>query len=147
MRPTQVVVILSFLCVVGIIAVSFYTPRVKALHATLGGEALLLEVVDTEALRIRGLSGHKPLASNEGMLFVFPEDGRYGFWMKDMLFPIDILWLDSGYRIIDTKEHAVPESYPEVFTPHTSARFVLELPAGFFSNHHLKNGNILKMPL
>lgn len=121
------------------------TEKTPVPRAFLGGEALVLEIADTDALHTRGLSGHKPLAENEGMLFVFPKDGLYGFWMKDMLFPLDILWLDSEYRIIDVREGATPESYPQIFTPSTPARYVLELSSGFFSKHKLKNGNILEI--
>src|SRR5882672_5260542 len=48
---------------------------------------------DTDALRTLGLSGHSPLAADEGMLFIFPAPGEYGFWMKDMLFPLDLVWI------------------------------------------------------
>lgn len=118
------------------------TPYVRM---SLGGETLKLEIADTEGLRVQGLSGRKALGVNEGMLFDFSEDGYHQFWMKDMKFPIDIIWFDAGNRIVDVKERATPESYPEVFTPHTLARYVLEVPAGFFENHHLKMGNILEI--
>ena len=120
-------------------------PEKKALHAVLGDEALLLEIADTDTLRTQGLSGHQPLASNEGMLFMFPTEGQYAFWMKDMNFPIDIVWLDSDYRIVDVKNYATPDSYPKMFMPSESARFVLELSAGFFENHHLKKGDRLEV--
>lgn len=111
----------------------------------LGGETLKLEIADTEVLREQGLSGHKPLGANEGMLFIFPNDDQHQFWMKDMLFPIDIVWFDSEYRIIDVRERADPNSYPEIFTPKSNARYVIELPAGFFEKYHLKVGNILEI--
>ena len=111
----------------------------------LGGETLKLEIADTEILRGQGLSGHKPLGTNEGMLFIFPNDDRHQFWMKDMLFPIDIAWIDNEYRIVDVRERVDPSSYPEIFTPESNARYVLELPAGFFENHSLKIGNTLEI--
>ena len=111
----------------------------------LGGETLKLEIADTEILREQGLSGHKPLGMNEGMLFAFPEEGFHSFWMKDMTFPIDILWLDSDYHIMDVRERAQPSSYPEIFTPRMPSQYVLELPEGFFENHSLKIGNTLEI--
>ncbi|MDD5152874.1 MAG: DUF192 domain-containing protein [Candidatus Pacebacteria bacterium] len=126
-------------------AVYFFAPKAKVLHGILGGENLYLEIADTSILHEKGLSLHKPLAPNEGMIFIFSSDGKYGFWMKDMLFPIDILWLDSEYRIVYVKEDVAPSSYPEVFMPTTQARFVLELPAGFFKKHELHLGDTLKI--
>ena len=113
--------------------------------AVLGGETLSLEVADTPSLRQKGLSGHPPLGDHEGMLFVFPEEGLHSFWMKDMLFPIDIIWLDREYRIVDVWERADPKSYPQAVSPRLPARFVVELPAGFFQEHNLKVGNILEI--
>lgn len=144
----RVVIILSFGVFLALIAVGIVqqtAPKAKTLHARLGSEALLLEVADTEKFRIKGLSGHAPLASHEGMLFVFSESAPHGFWMKDMQFPIDILWLDEEYRILDTEERVAPESYPNVFSPSAPARFVLELPAGFFAHYGLRVGDILKI--
>ncbi len=146
MRRRQIIiVILSLLCVAGVIAVSFYTASKRAPYASFGGVELLLEVADTDALRLQGLSLHKPLAPNEGMLFVYQSDGQHSIWMKDMLFSIDIIWLDSEYRIVDVKERASPESYPEVFTPSVPVRYALELSAGFFVEHKLKKGDKLEL--
>ena len=114
-------------------------------QGSLGGEVLVLEVADTPTLRERGLSGHQPLGPNEGMLFVFPTDSRYGFWMKEMTFPIDSIWLDADYHIVDVWRSADPASYPLVVEPRTPARYAVELTSGFFENHHLQMGNILEI--
>jgi len=144
MKKTLIVLIaVVFLAVLIVFA---NTPHKKTLNARLGGEALLLEVADTDALRARGLSGHEPLAKGEGMLFVFSKSNQYGFWMKDMLFPLDILWFDANYQIVDVWEHADPSSYPKTVAPRVPAQFVLEMPAGFFADHHLKVGNIIEIP-
>lgn len=102
-------------------------------------------VADTEMLRAKGLSGQNSLGDNKGMLFVFTEPGLHGFWMKDMYFQIDIIWFDENYQIVDVWERALPDSYPKVFIPRLKAKFVLEVPAGFFSEHNLKIGNTIKI--
>ena len=79
------------------------------------------------------------------MLFVFDRDDFHAFWMKDMNFPIDIIWLDDKYTIVDVWERADPSSYPEVRQPRARARFVVELSANFFREHHLKIGNVLEI--
>lgn len=118
---------------------------VKFMMARMGKEVLRLEVADTSFSRLRGLSGRKVLSEGEGMLFVFPEDGLYGFWMKDMRFPIDIAWLDRRYRIVHLEKHVMPDSYPAVFSPGVHARFVVELPAGFFEKRELGLGTVLEI--
>lgn len=117
----------------------------SVMHARLGGSTLSLEVADTQALRTRGLSGHKPLTKDEGMLFAFPIDGRYGFWMKEMLFPIDIVWLDKNYSIVDVAGHATPDSYPKIFLPNEKSRYVVELPVNYFLDHGLARGDSLEI--
>lgn len=129
----------------GVVAAMLNSHKAPMLHARLGGEAFVLEISDTVALRTRGLSGHAPLGSGEGMIFVFPVDDKHKFWMKDMQFPIDIVWLDSDYRIVDVKKNATSASYPEIFTPVLPARYVIEISAGFFEEHHLKTGDTLEI--
>lgn len=107
----------------------------------IGGMTIKIEIADTEALREKGLSGHRPLKENEGMLFVFEKPDIYSFWMKDMLFPIDILWLDSEKEIVYIKKDAQPLSYPEAFSSNLPAFYVLELSSGFSDRYNLKIGD------
>lgn len=125
--------------------VVFPQPHSRA-NVFLGGEEISVTIADTPSLQARGLGGHEKLEPNEGMLFVFPEPVLAGFWMKDMLFPIDIIYFDANRRIIDVWGNATPESYPKIFIPRAPAQFVLEVPAGFFAEHRLKMGNILEIP-
>ncbi len=98
-------------------------------------------VANTVQTRTRGLSGRAPLAENEGMFFVFDEADRYGFWMKDMRFAIDIIWLSDEGFVIDIDERVTPESYPKVFMSDVPARFVLEVRAGFAREHDIRLGS------
>lgn len=99
----------------------------------INGKSLIVEVVDTPETRSKGLSGHKPLQNNEGMLFVFEKPGFYGFWMKDMTFAIDILWLDEDFKVVDAWLNASPGSYPKTYTPKNKAKYVLETNPGVIS--------------
>lgn len=110
-------------------------------HATFGDTQVSLIVVDTQATRVKGLSGRTALAPNEGMLFVFDQLGYQGIWMKDMLFPIDILWLDASTTIVDIRESVSPATYPQVFAPKAKALYVIELPRGFVAEHEIKIGD------
>ena len=79
--------------------------------------SIQVEVSDTQNERTKGLSGKENLGNREGMLFVFDNEDLHGIWMKDMNFPIDILWINEDYEIVDIKENAKPESFPEIFYP------------------------------
>ena len=60
--------------------------------------------------------------------------------MKEMNFPLDIIWLDSEQKIIDIRSNLQPDSYPKTFSPNQPAQYVLEVPAGFAQNHNLNLG-------
>lgn len=107
----------------------------------INGISLVVEVAQTKAEHEKGLSGRTSLSPDSGMLFIFPEPGIYGFWMPDMHFAIDILWLDSNLRVVYIKKNATPDSYPTVFTPDTNAKFVLEVVSGFTDQHSIKVGD------
>lgn len=108
----------------------------------LDDQTIYVSIADNELSREHGLSGRAGLSPNEGMLFVFPVDGRYAFWMKDMRFAIDILWLANDGTITYIQPSVVPATYPESFTPKTGlARYVLELPAGYTIENNIKVGD------
>lgn len=109
----------------------------------LEGIPIQVAIVDTESSRTRGLSGYAPLRQGQGMLFIFDEEGLYSFWMKDMLFSIDILWFDTEGILVHIEEHVSPASYPTSFTPDSLARYVLEVPAGFVAEHKIIAGSKL----
>jgi len=107
----------------------------------LAGQELRVSVVSTPETRARGLGGRTGLASDEGMLFAFDSDAKYMFWMKDMLFSIDILWLSDDGVVVDIRENVSPATYPKIFTPNVPARYVLELPAGFVKTYNVGLGD------
>ena len=111
----------------------------------LAGETLHVFVADTESLREKGLGGRAGLPSDQGMLFVFTKDGTYGFWMKDMRFPIDILWLSSEGTVVHMAQGVSPDTYPQNFTSDKPARYVLELPAGWAVAHTVQIGDIVRL--
>lgn len=93
------------------------------------------EIVDTPQSRAQGLSERKGLAEDEGMLFVFEHPGKYGFWMKDMLFSIDIVWISEDGTVVHVEHSVTPETYskntsPQTFINTPDAKYVLELASG-----------------
>jgi uncharacterized protein len=92
---------------------------------------------------VKGLSVKNQLKENEGMLFVYQRPAKYHFSMKDMKFPIDIIWLDSDLKVVHI-EHSV-EPCPSAticsqFIPCTDALYVLETIAGFSREHGVSLG-------
>lgn len=100
---------------------------------------------ETKELQEKGLSFRPSLPDGEGMLFVFPTPGNYGFWMKDMLFSIDILWFSGDNVLVDITPQITPDTYPQVFTPSEPIRYVLEVPAGFVERKNIKIGDQLSL--
>lgn len=90
---------------------------------------------------MRGLGGRMGLADGEGMWFEFGSKGHWGIWMKDMKFPIDIVWLDENLNIVDFAERVSPDTYPQVFYPAHDASFVLEIPSGAVEKYQWKVGD------
>lgn len=113
----------------------------------IGNVPLWTEVADTEKKRQIGLSEKESLKNGQGMLFIFDEEERHGIWMKDMNFPIDIVWINKGLDIVDIKSRAEPESYPEVFLPAEKSLYIVEMTAGFLYSNDIKIGQkvILKI--
>ncbi|MDP3763263.1 MAG: DUF192 domain-containing protein [bacterium] len=99
-----------------------------------------VEVADTPEMHAKGLSGRKTLPIDTGMLFVFENQEQYGFWMKDMNFTIDIVWIDENLRIVGIEKRVLPETFPQVFYPKSPVKYVLELPAGFADKYRIDTG-------
>jgi len=125
--------------------------------AQFGGVSLRIDYATTEEEREKGLGGRVSIPNNYGMLFVFPKDDYYGFWMKDMFVPIDIFWLDNSAEggsasggkgqlvVVSMKTYVATSSYPNVFYSNAPARYVLETVAGFAQAHAVATGTTLSL--
>ena len=107
----------------------------------IGDAVLFVEIRDTPEGRVKGLSGRTKLPSDRGMLFVHEEPGMHGYWMKDMRFPVDILWIDEDLRVVETARNVSPESYPTSFRPRSNALYALETNAGWANAHNVTKGS------
>lgn len=113
--------------------------------ASIGDTVFTVKLANTPALRAQGLSGTIPLEDKQGMLFKFDIPGNYGFWMKDMSYPLDFIWIDENKRIVSITENIYPESYPAVFYPDTAVLYALEVPAGSAKRFSLQVGETVKI--
>ena len=99
-------------------------------------------IADTDELKKRGLGDRNSLGEKEAMLFVFNEDEKHYFWMKDMNFPIDIVWLNADKKVIYIERNVATSTYPEVFGPKEKSRYVIELNAGISDKVKLQAGDV-----
>lgn len=111
---------------------------------TIHNTRISVDVADTTAKRTQGLSGVKALPYGRGLLMVFTEDVSPGIWMKDMNFPIDIVWIDKDWVVREVTPSIGPETYPQAFYPKQPIRYILEVPAGFTDIHNIAPGNIVE---
>lgn len=109
----------------------------------IGSGIIKLKVANSLNEQRQGLSGRESLADNSGMLFVYNDSERRCFWMKNMRFPIDIVWLDADKRIVHIYENLSPNTYPESFCSDELARYVIELNSGMVKKLDLSIGQQL----
>lgn len=116
-----------------------------SVEITLPNGSIKAEVADTSASREEGLSGRSGLRNGRGMLFVFDLPGRYGFWMKDMSFPIDMVWINENGVVVNVVENAKPEDYPMTYINQAPASYVLELEANKAREYGIYLGSKVKI--
>ncbi len=96
----------------------------------IGGSKIYIQKAESYADMQQGLGGKDCIDANEGMLFIFDAPGYYPFWMKDMRFSIDIIWLSADKKVVDLETTVEPSTYPRSFVNDKPADYVLELKAG-----------------
>lgn len=104
-----------------------------------------VEIAVTDAERQRGLMFRPHMAPTDGMVFVFEEPGVYPFWMKNTLIPLDMIWVDDAYRIVDVA-HSVPPCKADPCPSYGhkgTAVYVVEVVSGFAKKHGVKPGDRL----
>ncbi|MCC7436496.1 DUF192 domain-containing protein [Candidatus Nomurabacteria bacterium] len=157
-RQTRVLYIFSIIAIGALLLVLFLLLRdgPKSVNNSLedntyeailkiGSMSIPVTVADTEEEQQKGLSGTTSLPQDAGKLFIFNTEGDYGFWMKDMAYSLDIVWIDKNFQIIDITENISPNTYPEVFYPSQKAQYVLELNAGFSTEHNLHKNQLITL--
>jgi len=97
------------------------------------GAEYRLELAVSDEERARGYMFREKIGEREGMMFFFDEPGPHGFWMKNCLVPLDIVWIDGDLRVVHIAEAAPPcpasGACPSI-APLRAATYVLEFAAG-----------------
>jgi uncharacterized membrane protein (UPF0127 family) len=110
---------------------------------SIGDARLLADIAATPDQKSLGLGVRSNMTEAEAMLFPFESEAVHGFWMNGMKFPIDIIWLDAGKKVV----HIEPGLQPcqtslncPTYSPEKSAQYVLETVAGFSQRHNVTVG-------
>jgi len=118
----------------------------------LDDKILVVQIADTDSLRVRGLSWQNELPYNEGMLFVFDESGTRAMWMMGMQFNLDIIWFDENANVV-----AIEKDVPSCKTTievvacrengvsGNNAKYVLEVNAGFVDEFNITENSRLEL--
>ena len=148
MRKKYVFISLLIIAIFCLVFVFFLSNREKPISETLTvvikEKTYTMQVARTSLSRERGLSKTQKIPY-DGMILIFSNPGIYSFWMKDMNYPIDIVWVDKNFQIIEVRENIYPGTYPEVFTPQKESLYVLETQAGFVEEHNIKITDTIKV--
>ncbi len=147
--------IISLICILTVLLIVFYRTLIfndsdQNIHIpfimSYTRSNIRFEISTTTAEQERGLSGRSVIPNNYAMLFIFQKKSRYGFWMKDMLAPIDIIWLSDNGTIMGINNSIQPDTYPNVFYAPVAVRYVLEMQAGYAIRHKWYVGFVVKLP-
>ena len=143
----KIIVFLAILLLLtGVVIISRQNYKLSQIKtACINQHCFQIEVAKTAVQQERGLMYRKSLAKNQGMLFVYPQQGIYSFWMKNMLIPLDIIWIDKNRQIVFIQNSAMPcsEVDCDFITPDTSAKYILEINAGLADRLHLALGDVV----
>jgi len=112
-----------------------------------GDSKFFVKVVETPEDLQKGLMFVESMPENEGMLFIFGDSAPRTFWMKNTLIPLDMIFIDENFVVVDVKEDIPPckadpcGTYPSG----KNSKFVVELNAGSVKEHNISVGDIMRM--
>ena len=117
---------------------------------TIGDASFAVELAVTPQQQAQGLSGRPGLAPSTGMLFIFESEGQHSFWMKDMRFPLDIVWISAERSVVDITEDVSPPDPGQAtsdlptYRPAEPAQYVLEINAGEAESADIRIGDLVE---
>lgn len=126
-----------------VVSVKGLDEKLSKAIVNIGGKHLTASIADSKSSRERGLSGVHSIGPNEGKIFLFEEEGFHKFWMKDMKFPLDVIWVNDQNTVVDIRENLAPETYPDTFVPAYPASKTIEVNAGWVAENDIKIGDTI----
>lgn len=148
MKTTKKLLFIIFLVVIVFVGfVLLFKSPTQPLAIQINQAEVLIEIAGSATSRAQGLSGRESLGEKQGMFFIFEEAELHSFWMKDMLFSLDIIWIDKDFKIVDIDRNITPESFPMLFQPSSPVNYVLEVNAGWTEKNNVRVGDRIEFPI
>lgn len=121
---------------------------IKKLQLKIKTNTISVEIADNIVTKTIGLMGRKTLENNWGMLFVFKKEHKPLFWMFKTVIPLDILWINRKYEIVDITKETIPWKNKSVlktlfnfYKPKTPIKYALEVNAKYTEKNNIKIGD------
>jgi hypothetical protein len=120
----------------------FYNKHPLSATITIGNTKFTVDLAVTPKDKLTGLSFRKVLLPQHGMLFIYENKDKYPFWMKDMNFPLDFVWID-GNKVVDITTNIPPATTDNlsVVAPVAPINKVLEINAGEVNKFNIQIGD------
>ena len=112
-----------------------------------GGQRYEVEIADSDASRAQGLMFRDSMPANHGMLFIHDYEEPQAYWMKNTRIPLDILYFDTGRKLVSQQRDVPPCSAGDacpIYPSNAPARYVLELNAGQAAKLKLQDGSEIR---
>jgi len=148
-RPELFLVFLIFLfCLLALAMFLTKNKNMQTQTVCIKEKCFEVEIAQTPEEKRKGLMGRDKLAEDKGMLFAYEEENIYSFWMKNMKFALDIIWIDSNATVIHIAENVPPcqEGNCQSYRPERKATYILEINAGLASKYGIKTGDAVILP-
>lgn len=143
-----IVIVLGIVLAQNYMKTKSFFPFGKNPSITINEKTFQLKVAKSQEEKEIGLSETESLSDNQGMIFLFDDPGYYSFWMKDMKFPIDIIFINKD-NVVDVFENAQPQNDSinnlKIYTPIAPADKVLEIKSGLSKDHNIKKGDKIRI--
>ncbi len=110
----------------------------STVYLVIGDGVFQARLATNEAQREKGLSGVDKISQEQALLMIFPDEANWEISVKDIEVPIDIVWLNSGKKVVYVVTNASSNSNNTAFTPKLAAKYVIELPAGTVEKKEIK---------
>ncbi len=148
MKVLYIIVSVIAIVVIFFLTLPFFQPKEKTGNVVFeSGKAINVEVADTFQKRAIGLMNRSSLDEYSGMLFIFGDEAERSFWMKDTLIPLDMIFIDSGFKIVHIQKEAKPcktiacEGYSSI----KPAKYVVEINGGLSEKWSIEAGQKIEI--
>jgi hypothetical protein len=147
MRNPFLILGIFIILIIVIIKIDYFNSQLP--RAEINGHSFSLYLAKTSQDQAVGLAKFNKIDKNQGMLFIFSKPDYYSFWMKNMKFPIDIIFINKNI-IVDIFQNVPSQKNNDnlpIYTTKNKADKVLELNSGITSEYKIKIGSEVKISI